>query len=172
MSIANITNYFKSRGRKTSYETVAAYIGYIEEAYLVHRADRLNIKGKEIISGTYKYYTNDLSFHNFLYSGTGYGIGYMFENLIYLELLRAGYSVCVGSIKDKEVDFVARKNDRIIYIQSTYILIDESTITREYAPLEAINDHYEKYVVSLDELELPSRNGIRHIQAWRLDEIL
>ena len=172
LSIANITNYFKSRGRKTSYETAAAYIGYIEEAYLIHRADRFNIKGKEIISGTYKYYTNDLSFHNFLYSGTGYGIGYMLENLIYLELLRAGYSVCVGSIKDKEVDFVARKNDRIIYIQSTYILIDESTITREYAPLEAINDHYEKYVVSLDEVGLPSRNGIRHIQAWRLDEIL
>lgn len=172
LSIHNIANYFKSKGRKTSYETVATYIGYIEEVFLAHRAERYNIKGKEIISGTYKYYMNDLAFKNYLYSGMGYGIGYLLENLVYLELVRAGYEVYVGSIKDKEVDFVAMKEDRVIYIQSTYILTDEQTISREYAPLESISDNYEKVVVSLDELALPLREGIRHVQAWRLNEIL
>ena len=172
LSIHNVTNYFKSKGRKTSYETVATYIGYIEEVFLAHRAERYNIKGKEIISGTYKYYMNDLAFKNYLYSGLGYGIGYLLENLVYLELIRAGYEVYVGSIKDKEVDFVAMKDDRVIYIQSTYILTDEQTILREYAPLESISDNYEKMVVSLDELALPLREGIRHVQAWRLNEIL
>lgn len=66
------------------------------------------------------------------------------ENLVYLELLRHGYDVYVGSIKDKEVDFVAIKNDRTIYVQATYMLVDEQTIEREYAPLECIADNYEK----------------------------
>lgn len=172
LSIHNITNYFKSKGRKTSYETVATYIGYIEETFLAHRAERYNIRGKETISGAYKYYMNDLSFKNYLYSGVGYGIGYLLENLVYLELVRGGYQVYVGSIKDKEVDFVAMKNDRTIYIQSTYILADEQTVEREYAPLEAIADNYEKIVVSLDDLSLPLRDGIKHIQAWNLSEII
>lgn len=66
------------------------------------------------------------------------------ENLVYLELLRHGYDIYVGSIKDKEVDFVAIKNDRTIYVQATYMLVDEQTIEREYAPLECIADNYEK----------------------------
>lgn len=172
LSVHNIANYFKSKGRKTSYETVATYIGYMEEVFLAHRAERYNIKGKEVIAGTYKYYMNDLAFKNYLYSGMGYGVGYLLENLVYLELKRTGYEVYVGNIKEKEVDFVAMKDDRIIYIQSTYILMDEHTIEREYAPLEAIGDSYEKVVVSLDELPLPTRDGIRHVQAWRLHEML
>ncbi len=172
LSVTNIVNYIKSKGRKTSYDTVSAYLGYIEEVYLVHQALRYNIKGKEILSGSCKYYMNDLSFMNYLYAGLGSGSGYLLENLIYLELLRFGYDVYVGSIKDKEVDFVAIKNDRTIYIQSTYMLIDEHTIEREYAPLEYISDNYEKFVVSLDDLQLPSRNGIKHVRAWELSQKL
>lgn len=172
LSVTNIVNYIKSKGRKTSYETVAAYIGYLEESYLAHRAERYNIKGKETIAGTYKYYMNDLAFKNYLYTGFGYGTGYLLENLVYLELLRAGYDVYVGSIRGKEVDFVARKDDRTLYLQSTYLLTDEQTIEREYAPLEAIEDNYEKLVVSLDDVKLPSRAGIRHIQAWELSSFL
>lgn len=169
LSISNITNYLKSKGRKTSYETVAAYMGYIEEVYLTHRTMRYHIKGKEIISGTYKYYTNDLAFKNYLYGGLGYGIGYTLENLVYLELIRNGYEVYVGNIKGKEVDFVAIRNERVIYLQATYMLVDEQTIAREYAPLEAIADNYEKMVVSLDDFRFPPRAGIRHVRAWELD---
>lgn len=172
LSISNITNFMKSKGRKTSYETIAAYIGYIEEVYLAHRALRYNIKGKETIAGTYKYYMNDLSFKNYLYGGLGYGIGYMLENLVYLELIRCGYDVYIGTIKDKEVDFVAIKSSRAIYLQVAYLLIDEQTINREYSSLEAIADNYEKIVVSLDEFQLPDRLGIKHVQAWNLNELI
>ncbi len=172
LSVRNISNYFKSSGRKTSYDTVAAYIGYIEDAYLVHRVERYNIKGKETIAGNCKYYVNDLSFNNYLYQGFGYGSGYVLENLVYLELARHGFDIYVGNIKDKEVDFVTIKGDRIIYVQSAFMLIDRETIEREYSALEAINDNYEKIVVSLDDIALPSKGGIKHIQAWKFDEIV
>lgn len=172
LSVTNIANYIKSKGRKTSYDTVSAYLGYIEEVYLAHRALRYNIKGKETLSGSCKYYMNDLAFKNYLYAGLRYGMGYLLENLVYLDLLRYGYDVYVGCVKDKEVDFVAIKNDRTLYIQASYMLIDEQTIEREYAPLESIADNYEKIVVSLDDIQLPSRNGIRHIRAWDLMQIL
>lgn len=172
LSVTNITNYIKTKGRKTSYDTVSAYLGYIEEVYIAHRALRYNIKGKEMLSGSSKYYMNDLSFKNYLYAGLGYGTGYLLENLVFLELLRHGYDVYVGSIKGKEVDFVAIKNDRTIYVQVTYMLVDEHTIEREYAPLELIADNYEKIVVSLDDLQLPSRKGIKHVRAWELSKML
>lgn len=172
LSVTNITNYIKTKGRKTSYDTVSAYLGYIEEVYIAHRALRYNIKGKEMLSGSSKYYMNDLSFKNYLYAGLGYGMGYLLENLVFLELLRHGYDVYVGSIKGKEVDFVAIKNDRTIYVQVTYMLVDEHTIEREYAPLELIADNYEKIVVSLDDLQLPSRKGIKHVRAWELSKML
>lgn len=109
------------------------------------------------MSGTAKYYINDLAYKNFLYPGTAYGMGYKLENLIYLELLRAGYVVYTGCVKEKEVDFVARKGDRTLYLQSTYMLVDEQTVQREYASLEAIPDNYEKLVVSLDDFYLNIR---------------
>ncbi len=172
ISINNIVNYFKSNGRKTTYDTVANYIGYIEDTFLIHKVERYDIRGKETISGNYKYYANDLSFKNYLYPGFGYGIGYKVENLVYLELRRAGYEIYVGAMRDKEVDFVAKKGDRLIYLQATYMLVDEQTIQREYASLEAIPDNYEKIVVSLDDVALPSNKGIQHIQAWKLHRVL
>ena len=171
ISISNVVNFFKSNHRKTTYDTISNYIGFIEDTFLIHRAERYNIKGKDIISGNCKYYANDLSFRNLLYPGFGYGIGYQLENLVYLELRRAGFDVYVGALGNKEVDFVAMKHDRIVYLQSAYLLADEQTTRREYAPLEAITNHYEKYVISLDDFSLPSNQGIRHVQAWNLGEI-
>ncbi|MDO5770615.1 MAG: ATP-binding protein [Bacteroidales bacterium] len=172
LSISNIVNYMKSRGRKVSYDTAASYIDYIESAYLIHRALRYNIRGRGVVSGQYKYYANDLAFKNYLYSGYGYGIGYMLENLVYLQLIASGYSVYVGTIKDKEVDFVAIKNDHRLYVQATYMLVDEATIEREYSPLRLVPDNYEKLVVSLDDIQLPSCDGIEHVQAWHLSNHL
>ncbi len=172
ISISNIVNYFKSQGRKTSYDAVATYIGYIEDSFLAYRCERFDLRGKEILSGTVKYYINDLAFKNFLYPGTAYGVGYKLENLVYLELLRAGYDVYTGCSKEKEVDFVARKGDRTVYLQSTYMLVDEQTVRREYASLESIQDNYEKLVVSLDDFRLPSNEGIRHVRAWELSGLL
>jgi len=172
ISITNIVKYFKGQGYRTSYDAVSTYIGYIEDTFLVHRCDRYDIKGKDMLSGNAKFYINDLAYKNYLYPGYGYGFGYMAENLIYLELRRAGFDVYVGSLRNKEVDFVARKVDRIIYLQSTYMLADEATVEREYSSLEAIDDNFEKVVVSLDEITLPLRGGIKHIQTWELNDIL
>jgi uncharacterized protein len=172
ISIANIVNYFKGQNRKTSYDAVSNYIGYIEDAFLIHRCDRYDIKGKDTLSGNAKYYINDLAYKNYLYPGYGYGFGYLVENMIYLELCRAGFDVYVGALRNKEVDFVAKKADRIIYLQSAYQLSDESTVEREYSALEAIGDNFEKLVVSLDEIVLPLRGGIKHLQAWNLYEYI
>jgi len=172
LSITNIVNFFASKKRKTTYDTISNYIGFIEEAFLTYKTERYNIKGKDVVAGNCKYYLNDLAFKNYLYPGFAYGLGYLLENSVYLALLRSGYTVYTGVIKDKEVDFVGTKGDRVIYLQCTYMLEDEKTVEREYGALEAINDSYEKYVVSLDEIKLPSRNGIRHIQGWNLNEIL
>ena len=172
LSVSNIVHFIKSRGRNTTYDTVSAYLSYIEDVFLSHRVLRFNIRGKEILSGTCKYYMNDLSFKNHLYGGFASGIGYQLENLVYLDLLRNGYDVYVGTLRDKEIDFVAIKNDRTIYVQVAYILVDEDTIRREYSPLEKIPDNYEKIVVSLDDVQFPSRFGIRHLRAWELNAIL
>lgn len=172
VSVNNIVSYFKSHGRKTSYDAVASYIGYIEDTFLVHRCNRYDIKGKATLSGNSKFYINDLAYKNYLYSGYGHGLGYMVENLVYLELRRAGFDVYAGSLRSKEVDFVAQKADRVVYLQSAYMLADEATVAREYSALEAINDHFEKMVVSLDEITMPLRGGIKHVQAWELGNLM
>ena len=172
VSVTSIVKYFKGQGRKTSYDAVAAYIGYIEDTFLVHRCDRYDIKGKDTLSGNAKFYINDLAYKNYLYLGYGYGFGYLVENLIYLELRRAGFDVYVGYIRNKEVDFVAQKADRKIYIQSTYMLSDETTIEREFLSLKAVNDNFEKFIVSLDEIIMPLQDGIKHVQAWELAKII
>ena len=93
-------------------------------------------------------------------------MGCLLENAVCLELRQLGYSVYVCAIRDKEVDFVAMKDDRVKYLQTTYMLETEQTIEREYSPLLSIKDNDEKYVVSLDEIQLPSKEGIRHIQTY------
>ena len=172
LSISNIVNYFKSKNRKTNYETVSNYVDYLISTFILHRMDRYNIKGKDIISGTHKYYINDVSFKNFLYAGFGYGIGYLLENIIFLQLSIKGYKVYTGIVRDKEIDFVAMKNNKTIYLQVAYLLSEQQTIDREFGELEKVRDNYAKYVVSLDDVVLPDRNGIMHVQAWKLDDIL
>ena len=172
VSVTNIINFFASKKRKTNYETLSTYITYLENSFLVHRAERYNIKGKDTISGNCKYYLNDLSYRNYLYSGYGYGLGYLLENAVYLSLRRAGYQVYVGTIKDAEVDFVAIKGDRKLYLQVTLQLIEEQTVEREYRSLKLIDDNFDKYVVSMDDYKIPTNEGIEHISAWNLDQVL
>jgi len=172
LSINNLVNYFKSKNRKTNYETIANYIQYIENTFLIHRADRYNIKGKEIISGTGKYYINDLSFKNYLYSGFGYGIGYLLENAVYLQLRQSGYEVYVGVLRNAEIDFVARIEDKLVYIQVAYLLDNEQTFEREFGVFKSVTDNYQKYVVTMDDIQFPGIEGIKHIQVWNLNTVL
>src|SRR5690606_19414315 len=155
VSIPNLVNYFNSQKRKTNYETVAQYLIYLEQAYIIHRCERYNIKGKEILSGTAKYYLNDLSFKNYLYRGFEHGLGYLLENLVYLQLLYQEYEVYVGQLRNGEIDFVAMRNDQRLYVQSTWSLLGEPTMDREYKPLLSLQDHYRKLIVSADDIAMP-----------------
>ena len=170
ISIPNIVKFFKANNRKTAYDTIANYIGYMQDAFIIHKSERYDIRGKETIAGNCKYYANDLSYKNYLYHGFGLGAGYQLENLIYLELRRKGYDVYTGLAGNKEIDFAAQKGDRVIYIQSAYILSDDNTIDREYGSFKPVKDNYEKYVVSLDDVQFSPKNGIKHIQAWKLND--
>jgi len=171
-SVSNIVKYYKNLGKKTNYETVALYLSYLTECFVIHEIDRFDIRGKQILNGVKKFYLNDLSFKNYLYPGYSYGVGYMLENIVFLQLLNSGYNVYIGYLRNKEIDFVAIKNDRTIYIQVAYILVETETLEREYSSLRAISDNFEKYVVSLDEIQLPNIEGIKHILAWQLNEYI
>ena len=85
----------------------------------------------------------------------------MLENIVYMELLRRGYLVTVGRIAEREVDFVAKRRGKMLYVQVAYLLASQSTIEREFTPLEQIRDNYPKYVVSMDEFDM-GRGGIKH----------
>ena len=172
LSINNIANYFKSQGRKTSFDTISNYIGFIEDSFLVHHSERFDIRGKETIAGNAKYYSNDQAYRNYLFGGYGHGTGYQLENIIFIELKRQGFKVYTGVLPQKEVDFVAQRAERVMYVQCAYLLADEATVKREYSALNAISDHYEKWVLSLDDISFPVQNGIRHVQAWQFDEFL
>lgn len=172
VSITGIVNYIKSRGSKSSYDTVAAYLLYLQEAYLIHRSDRYNIAGKELLAGNFKAYINDQAYHNYLFPTARFGNGYLLEGIVYMELLRRGYKVNTGIIRDREVDFIATDEHTTLYIQVAYMLTDESTAEREYASLECINGIGERLLVTLDDFSFPTRNGIRHIQAWKLPALL
>lgn len=110
VSITNIVNFFASKKRKTNYETLSSYINYFDNAFLIHRAECYSIKGKDTISGNCKYYLNDLSYRNYLYVAYDYVVGHLLENAVYLSLRRAGFRVYVGSIKDKEINFVCMRS--------------------------------------------------------------
>ena len=166
VSITSMVKYFKGLQRNTTYDTIATYIGYLEDAFLLHKSERYDIRGKETIAGNAKYYINDMAYKNYIYIGFGHGIGYKLENLVYLSLKRAGYQIYTGIIRGKEVDFVALKNDRVLYVQATYLLLDETIVSREYTPLELIPDNYEKIVISLDDFIFPQKEGIKHQQIW------
>ena len=166
-SVNSLVKYFKGQQRKTNYETISAYLRHLEDAYLIHRCERFNIKGKELLKGDVKYYLNDLSFKNYLFPAVFYGWGYVMENLVFLELINHGFEVFVGYMRDKEIDFVIKREDGWMYLQSAFQLDDVETMQREFAPLMAIPDQYEKYVVSADELSMPSFKGIRHRLVWQ-----
>ena len=172
ISITGIVNFIKNRGNKSTYDTVAAYILYLQEAFLVHKSERYNIAGKELLAGNFKLYINDQAYHNYLFSTVRYGKGYILENIVYMELLRKGYSINTGVIKGCEVDFIARKSRRTVYVQVAYVIGDDQTAQREYKSLEQVKSEGDKYLISMDDDILPTRNGIRHLRAWEFSKEL
>lgn len=159
----NVADYFKSQQRKLDINTVYNYLNYLEGAFIVYRIPRYDVKGKEILKTQEKFFVSDTSL---IYSVMGYRdrmIAGILENIVMLELKRRGYNVYIGKLDDKEIDFIAEKSGNKIYVQVTYKMESESTISREFEPLIAVKDHYPKYVVSMDELWKESIEGVKHM---------
>lgn len=171
ISIRSVTDYLISNGRKVSPNTVDNYIEALCESFIFYEVGRFDIAGKELLKTNKKYYMVDLGLRNYILPKRTYDLGFSIENIVYFELLRRGYQVNIGKLGDTEVDFVARKNDEIKYYQVTADMTAESTFTREMRSLKAINDNYEKIVLTLDRFTLGNYEGIKVINVldWLLD---
>lgn len=162
-SATSLSKYFKSENRKASPETILNYIKACEEAMLIYRVQRNDLIGKKILSVNEKYYIADHGIRQAVFENNERDINQIFENIVYLELLRRGYSVKIGKIDDLEVDFVCTKGrDETKYIQVAYLLASSETVEREFSVLEKIQDNYPKFVISMDFFDM-SRNGIKHM---------
>jgi len=162
-SSASIAKYLKSEQRTLDNETVYNYLSKLESAYILHRCSRYDIKGKELLKTQEKFYLADPALR---YSVLGYNAdsaASMLENIVYLELLRRGYDVCVGKIEGYEIDFIATRQDEKIYVQVAQEIKNDSTREREYGRLLEIGDNYPKYVLLNDDYAGGNYQGIKTI---------
>lgn len=160
-SATSLSKFLKSEHRTVAPETILNYIKYCCDAYLFYQVKRQDLQGKQLLATNEKYYIADHGIREAVFGGNMRDINLILENIVFMELLRRGYSVTVGKTGNKEVDFICDKRGERIYIQVAYLLASEETIHREFDVYDSIRDHYPKYVVSLDEFDM-SRNGIRH----------
>jgi hypothetical protein len=163
VSTKKISDYLTSSGRKTTSDTIDNYLRMLENAFIIHRANRYDLKGKLFLKTYEKYYIADIGLRNQLTGLRGADFGHVLENVVYLELLRRGFSVSIGKIGASEVDFVATKFDQKIYYQVSASIIDEETRKRELRPLQAISDYYPKVILSMDKTIFKDFEGIRNV---------
>lgn len=161
-SARSIHRYLRSQQKRTSVDTILNYLAFCEEAFIFRRIKRHDVKGKEAFKYQDKYYLADHGFREALgYSNTEQ-IQVVLENIVCNELLSRGFQLAVGDLDGREIDFIAQRGKEIIYIQVCYLLVEESTIEREFMPLRSIADNYPKFVLSMDSLDM-SREGIKHM---------
>ena len=167
ISTASIVKYYKSRGKTTDYVTVSNYISYLQQAFIIQRADRQHVKTKEILGNQRKFYLTDLGFRNVLYPSTISQWNSALENIVFLELKRRNYQIYVGQYRDFEIDFIATKKDKKIYIQVAYSVSDKTALQRELRPFKTIPDYYPRILITTDDLVLQGLEGVKHYQAWQ-----
>lgn len=172
VSIKSIADYIASSGRKVSQNTVSDYIEALSEAFIFYPAERYDVYGKQLLKQNSKYYIVDLGLRRYLLSNRNYDLGYSLENVVFLELLRRGFSVNVGKIDNQEVDFVVKKGDLTKYIQVSASLAEQTTFEREMSSLKLIKDNYPKIILTLDRFTLGNYDGIevKNILDWLLEK--
>ena len=166
ISANSIAKYMKSQGESITSTVIINYISFLCEAYILHKVNRFDIHGKRIFETNDKFYFEDNGIRNALAGGTREGdIEKVIENIIYQHLIRLGYQVYVGQLQAGEIDFVCAKPDgQRIYVQASYIIVDQATREREFGNLRAIKDNYPKYVISMTPLVTSNDdNGITHL---------
>ncbi len=166
----NIANTLASRRKKTSVHTVENHLEALTESFIIYKAGRFDVKGKQQLVTGAKYYIADIGLRYFLLGNKKTDMGHILENVVYLELLRRGYEVHIGKLGSAEVDFIAIGENGEEYYQVAYTVEDSSTLEREIAPLNAIRDHNPKFLLTMDFVPVISHNGIKQINAldWLL----
>ena len=169
-STTKIANTLKSSGHNISVHTVENYLKALCESFVLYKADRYDIKGRQYLRSGAKYYVADIGLRYYLLGQKPADLGHILENVVYLELLRRGYEVFVGKSDRSEIDFIATNEEDTEYYQVALTVRDEKTLLRELAPLESANDHNGKYLLTLDDDPPCSHNGIKQINAldWLL----
>ena len=158
-SASSISNFLKSENRKVSIESIYNYLRWLEQAFIIFPCERYDMQGKSILKTQEKYYLADVSFRYALFGYNRKMLDGVMENIVYLELRRRGYDVYVGKNNTKEIDFIAIHKDEKIYVQVCVQIPENSN--REVGNLMEIRDHYPKYVVTLNEMDVGIENGIR-----------
>ena len=161
-SANSVANFFRAQGRSVSWETISNYVEHVKTACLFLSAIQSEITGKEILRAPEKLYLSDHGFREALYGKNQINASQVLENMVYLELIRNDYQVTIGKVGKQEIDFVATKDNRTVYLQVCYLLANEEIAEREFRPLKEIRDNFPKLVLSLDSLDL-SRDGILHL---------
>jgi len=169
-SSINLIKFLKQDRRSVSNETIYNYIAYSEDAMLMNRVGREDIKGKELLKFQEKLYLTDHGFREQMFGANQSDINRVLENIVFIELLRRGYKVRVGEVGDREIDFIAVKSDSKEYFQVAYILANASLVDREFKVYREISDNFPKYVLSMDQNDF-SQDGIihRNILDWLLE---
>lgn len=161
----------KRKGAPSAH-TVQAYVNALLESYFYYDIKRFDIKGKEYLRTLGKYYIVDIGLRNYLLGFRNRDSGHAIENVVYFELLRRGYDVAIGKLDNTKVDFIATKMDEKLYVQVTESMVSEEGRRRELAPLQKINDNYEKIVLSLDTGLDASYDGIKSLNLinWLIEK--
>jgi len=158
-----VSNYLKSQRIRVGIETVQNYISYLTATFSVFKVPRFDVKGKRLLKLHEKYYLGDVALRHALLGYREGDISGILENLVFLELKRRGYRVFLGKAGNKEIDFIAEKENKKIYIQVAYLLASPETIEREFSVLQSLKDNYPKYVISMDEIFGQDIDGIKRI---------
>ena len=170
-SMKSISDHIEGLERNNSYNTVSNYVEALADSFMIYKANRYDIKGKEILKTQEKYYAVDIGLrYHILGQNSGRDMGHILENIVYLELLRRGYTVYIGKLEDLEIDFVAKNSKETIYYQVSLTTREESTLDRELTPLQKINDNYQKVILTMDDDLDVDFDGIRKINVidWLL----
>lgn len=162
-SAKKVCDYLKSQNTKIGINTVQNYIEYFVATYVLYKVERMDIKGKRLLEYHEKYYLGDIGLRHALFGYREGDISGILENIVFLELKRRGYTVYIGKLDQKEVDFIAERANEKCYIQVAYRLGLKNTIDREFKVLESISDNYPKYVISMDQLLGEDYQGIRRL---------
>lgn len=173
LSVKKIADTMTSGGRKIDVKTVEKFISGLTKSFVLYKANRYDVKGKQYLKTLEKYYVVDIGLRFMLLGNRSADVGHILENVVYLELLRRGYEVYVGKVDDTEVDFVAMDNKTTMYFQVSASVRDEKTLERELKPLQNIGNHYPKFILTLDDDPEANFGGIKKLNAldWLLGDI-